>query len=122
VGIKPQSSKAKGRRGQQLLRDMILEIFPELEPDDVRSTAMGQNGADIQFSPAARKLLPYDIESKAKARAQVVTWYEQAKTHGDNEPLVFIKQDRKSPLIVVDAEHFLKLIRKLTDGNRSKDA
>ena len=50
------SSKAKGRLGQQEVRDKILKTFPELEPDDVRSTAMGQSGEDIQLSPRARKL------------------------------------------------------------------
>lgn len=72
---------------------------------------MGAGGEDVQLSPAARKLLPYQIECKAKARAQVYTWYEQAKSHGSHEPLVFIKQDRKKPLVIVDAEHFLNLLK-----------
>lgn len=71
---------------------------------------MGAGGEDVQLSPAARKVFPYQIECKAKARAQVYTWYEQAKSHGDHEPVVYIKMDRKRPLVVVDAEHFTKLV------------
>lgn len=109
--MKPQSAKAKGRNFQQQIRDLILEKFPTLQPDDVRSTAMGQQGEDVQLSPAARRLLPYQIECKAKARAQVFTWYAQAKEHGEYEPLVFIKQDRHRPLVVLDAEYFLELLK-----------
>jgi hypothetical protein len=83
---------------------------------------MGAGGEDIQLSPFARKLIPYQIECKAKARAQVFTWYEQAQSHGKYEPLVVVKQDRKRPLVVVDAEHFFKLIRGSIGGNTGKDA
>jgi hypothetical protein len=74
---------------------------------------MGAGGEDVQLSPAARKLVPYQIECKAKARAQVYTWYEQAKSHGDYQPLVFVKQDRKKPLVILDAGHFFDLLKQL---------
>lgn len=109
--MKPQSAKAKGRGFQQRVRDLLLSAFLTLEPDDVKSTSMGASGEDVMLSPAARKVFPYQIECKAKARAQVYTWYEQAQTHGSHEPVVFIKQDRKKPLVVVDAEHFIKLVQ-----------
>jgi hypothetical protein len=120
--IKPASAKQKGRSFQQQTRDLILSLFLQLEPDDVKSTSMGAQGEDIQLSPAARKLIPYQIECKAKARAQVYTWYEQAKAHGDHEPLVVIKQDRKKPLVVVDAEHFFKILNKVSSGNQSNNS
>jgi hypothetical protein len=82
---------------------------------------MGAQGEDVQLSPAARKLFPYQIECKAKARAQVYTWYSQAKTHGEHEPVVFVKQDRQAPLVVVSAVHFLKLVKDAS-GNSCKDA
>lgn len=71
---------------------------------------MGAQGEDVQLSPAARKVFPYQIECKAKARAQVYTWYEQAKSHGKHTPLVFVKQDRQKPLVVLDAAHFMELV------------
>lgn len=116
----PQSAKAKGRSFQQWVRDYILSMFLQLEPDDVKSTSMGAQGEDIQLSPAARKLIPYQIECKAKARAQVYTWYEQAKSHGKYEPIVLVKQDRKAPLVIVDAKHFFSLL-KGNNADRSSD-
>lgn len=93
------------------MRDAILEAFPTLEPDDVRSTAMGQPGEDIQFSPAARKVLPYQIEVKNKAASQIHTYYNQAITHGKHEPLVVVKKDRDIPLAIVSLDHFLTLLK-----------
>ncbi len=115
--MKPQSSKAKGRRGQQIVRDAILEAFPSLEPDDVRSTSMGNSGEDLQLSPAARKILPYQIEVKNKAKSQIHTYYDQAKTHGKHEPLVFVKQDRKEFLAIMSMEHFLSLLKEIQNKN-----
>jgi hypothetical protein len=100
---------------------MILSTFLTLEPDDVKSTSMGAPGEDVQLSPAARKLFPYQIECKAKARAQVYTWYEQAKTHGDHEPVVFVKKDRSKPLVVVDAEVFLELVKRANSASDSSN-
>ena len=34
-----RNAKAKGRLGQQEVRDKLLESFPDLEPDDIKSTA-----------------------------------------------------------------------------------
>lgn len=109
----PSSAKAKGRIHQQWIRDTLLEIFPELEKDDIRSTSMGAGGEDLQFSPAARRYFPYQIEAKSKARSQTHTWYDQAKTHGNHEPIAVVKMDRKERLVVVEAEHFFRLIREL---------
>jgi hypothetical protein len=111
--VKPQSAKAKGRKLQQQVRDMILDIFPELEPDDVRSTAMGQNGEDVQLSPKARQLLPFQIECKNKKEVAVINWLEQAATHGKHIPIVVAKQNHSQPVVIIDAATFFKLLRKM---------
>lgn len=95
------------------MRDLILELNPELERDDVRSTSMGAGGEDVQLSTAARKLVPYQIECKNKGEIAVCNWYDQAKEHGPHEPLVVIKQDYGEPMVVVDAKTFFQLIRKI---------
>lgn len=117
--LTPQSAKQKGRKLQQWVRDIILETFG-LEPDDVRSTSMGATGEDVQLSPAARKVVPYQIECKNKARSQVHTYYAQAKEHGEHEPLVIVKMDRDIPLAVLSAETFFKLLKKL-NGNPNQN-
>lgn len=114
--MKPASAKQKGRVLQQWTRDLILTTFTNLEPDDVKSTSMGAAGEDVTLSPAARKYVPYQIECKNKATSQIHTYYEQAKTHGNHEPLVVVKMDRKAPLAVLDAEVFFKLLQKLNDN------
>jgi hypothetical protein len=111
--IKPQSAKAKGRILQQWVRGLFLSTFPQLEDDDVKSTSMGASGEDVQLSPAARKLIPYQTECKNKATSQIHTYYEQAKSHGKHEPLVIVKMNHKRPLAIVDAEHFLDLLKEL---------
>lgn len=113
--MKPASAKQKGRILQQWARDLILETFKQLEPDDVKSTSMGAAGEDVTLSPAARKLVPYQIECKNKATSQIHTYYEQAKTHGNHEPLVIVKMDRKAPLAVLDANKFFQLLAILND-------
>lgn len=113
--MKPSSAKAKGRRFQQYCRDKILEL---LEPynivaDDVKSTGMGQSGEDLQFSPAARKLLPISVECKSLKTIAVYKLYEQAEQYKvKGEPVLFIKADRKKPLAVIDLDYYLSLEKK----------
>jgi hypothetical protein len=108
----PSSSKAKGRLGQQEVRDAILKLFSNLEADDVRSTAMGQNGEDIQLSPKARKLLPLSIEVKRRKNLQTVyDWMDQAR-QGQYDPVVFFRGDRKEWLVMVPMNDYLNLIKK----------
>lgn len=110
----PQSAKAKGRKLQQFVRDMILEYFPKLAKEDVRSTGMGQQGADIQFSKFAQDALGIAVECKSYERIHVYQWYWQAMDHAkesDLMPVVVIKQNNALPLAVVDLEDFMALLR-----------
>jgi hypothetical protein len=117
--LKPSSAKAKGRILQQWIRDAILAAFPTLEPDDVRSTAMGQNGSDVQLSPAAQRKFPYAVECKNLAKCAAYSYYEQAITGSDKlEPLVVLKINRKKPLVLIDAERFMELVKNSGQSNR----
>ena len=111
--MKTSSNKQKARLGQQEIRDKILETFPELEPDDVRSTAMGQGGVDIQLSPKAKKIFP--VSSEVKRRREFKTLYDfygQADRKDGLNPVVFLRGDRKPWLVVINLEYFLDLARK----------
>ena len=110
--MKTQSAKAKGRKLQQWVRDLILEAWTDLEPDDVRSTSMGAGGEDLQLSPAARRKFGYSVECKNVEKLNVWEAYEQASENcGDYEPIVVMKKNRKKPLVVVDAEYFIHLFK-----------
>lgn len=108
--MRPQSAKTKGRRLQQWVRDLILKHHPSLEPDDVRSTAMGQGGEDVQLSPTARKLTPLSIECKSRASFAFYKDLEQAQRNcpKDCEPILIAKANHKKPVVIVDAEYFFK--------------
>jgi hypothetical protein len=97
---------------QQKVRDMILRRHPSLEPDDVRSTGMGQSGEDVQLSPTARKLLPFGIECKSYASMAFYKWYDQAviNTPKDCEPILVAKANHRDPVVIVNAEYFFEHI------------
>ena len=68
--ISTSSRKAKGRRLQNKVRDLILEKF-DLHPDDVRGAIMGESGEDIKLSHSARKLFPFSVECKAQEKLNI---------------------------------------------------
>lgn len=109
--MKTSSAKAKGRRLQQLVRDKIRELLKPhgVVAEDVESRGMGQGGSDVILSPLAKKHLPVEIECKARKSWAVYEPYEQAKTHGDLQPILVIKGDRKEPLVVMSLDYWMEL-------------
>jgi hypothetical protein len=108
-----RAAKQKGRLGQNEIRDKLLEVFPEFEPDDIKSTTMGDGGEDIQLSPAARKKMPITIEVKRRKSGMKMQydWLEQAKRHGKDEPVLFFRADRSEWIVMVGLEHYMELLR-----------
>ena len=93
--MKPRSAKNKGKRLQNKVRDLILEKFNQLEPDDVRSITMGDSGEDILLSPAARRLFPFSVECKNQEKLNIWFSLEQAKTNsGKQVRLSIFKRNR----------------------------
>jgi hypothetical protein len=109
--MKTSSAKAKGRNLQKYVVSKILEKFSSLEQDDCSSRSMGAGGEDVLLSPTARRLLPISIECKNRAAFAIYKDYQQAASNsGINNPVLVIKQNRSSPLAVVDLEYFLELL------------
>ena len=78
--MKTASRKAKGRRLQNKIRDLLIEHFSdELEVDDIRCAIMGESGEDLKLSPAARKLIPYSFECKNQEKLNIWDSLEQAE-------------------------------------------
>ena len=77
--MKTRSAKAKGRRLQNKIRDLLLEEFKELEPDDIRTAIMGETGEDIKLSPAARRKIPYSFECKNQEKINIWESLNQAE-------------------------------------------
>ena len=73
---------------------------------------MGVSGEDLLFSPKARRYLPISVECKSRSSIAVYGFYDQAKANAKgHEPVCVIKQNRSGPLVVVDAEHYFKLLK-----------
>ena len=118
-GISTAARKAKGRNLQKLVRDAILERFQHLTKDDVRSTAMGQGGMDVQLSPLAGTSFPYAVECKRNKSFAVYGPYSQASTNaGKYEPLLVIQGDRQKPLAIVDFQHFMGLVKNVRETSK----
>ncbi len=112
--MKTSSAKAKGRKLQQTVRDKILEKYPSLDVDsDVRSAIMGETGEDIKLSKKARKLFPFSVECKSLAKIAVYSFYEQAQANTGRgiKPLVVFKANRKKPMVMLDLDHFMELLK-----------
>ena len=93
--MKPRSAKNKGKRLQNDVRDLILEKFDTLEPDDVRSITMGDSGEDILLSPAARKLFPFSVECKNQEKLNIWSSLEQAEGNSkESTPVLVFKRNR----------------------------
>jgi hypothetical protein len=65
---------------------------------------MGSHGEDVVMSQAAKDAIPANFECKSLAKVAVYNYYEQAKSHGNYEPIVIVKQNGCKPLAVIDAE------------------
>tara|TARA_A100001201_G_scaffold59272_1_gene56749 strand:- start:190 stop:543 length:354 start_codon:yes stop_codon:yes gene_type:complete len=117
--MKTRSAKNKGKRLQNDVRDLILETFQQLEPDDVRSTTMGDSGEDILLSPAARKLFPFAVECKNQERLNIWESLEQAESNaGQHIPLVVFKRNRSKTYISMEINDLMRL---LSEKQQSSD-
>ena len=111
--MKTQSAKAKGRKLQQWVRDQIIEQL-EVHPEDIESRSMGAGGEDLIMARAARQKFPFSVECKNVEKLNVWEAYEQAQANcNDSEPLVVMKKNQKKPLVVIDANYFISLVKRL---------
>ena len=114
--MKSRSAKNKGKRLQNSVRDLLLETFNQLEPDDIRSAIMGESGEDIKLSPAARKLIPYSFECKNQEKLNIWDSLKQAEENsGVSSPVLIFKRNRSKTYVTLELEDFLKLINDRSD-------
>ena len=106
-----RSSKAKGRRLQNLVRDKLREKFTILEEDDIKSAIMGTVGEDIVLSPAAKKVIPYSFECKNVERLQFWKSIEQAKSNSNGRiAVIVVKKNGQSPYVALPLDDWMELI------------
>ena len=116
--MKPKSSKAKGRRLQNYVRDKLRLAFidrwtkiPKLQEDDIKSQTMGMPGEDIILSPRARQYIPYSFECKNVERLNIWQAIEQSETNcEDRAPVVVFKRNRSKTYLTIELDNFIELI------------
>ena len=111
--MKTQSAKAKGRRLQQWFRDLLIDKLG-IHKEDIESRSMGAGGEDLIMSRSARDKFPYSVECKNQEKINIWESYKQAEENSkDYEPVVVIKRNNSKPLVLVDAEYFVSMFKKL---------
>lgn len=119
---KTSSSKAKGRRLQDLVRDTFRFIFKDkLEEDDIVSRQMGGSGTDVVLTPAAKRLIPFDVEAKNQEKLNVTAALKQASDNAVNGriPLLVFHRNHGKVYVGIEFDSFIKLIYN-TDMNDVK--
>ena len=113
--MKTSSAKAKGRRLQQKFMQLLIEKL-DIDSEDIESRSMGAGGEDLIMSKAARNKFPFSIECKNQEKLNIWAAWEQANNNkGIYEPLVVIKRNGTTPLVVLDANVFLDYVKGIED-------
>lgn len=117
MSIKIPSRKAKSRALQKWVAEQISQLtgLPCGKDADIESRPMGQSGTDIRLSREAKELFNFSVECKWQETWNVPGWIEQAKENEmeDTDWLLVIKRSRKDPVVVMDAEAFFNLLRRV---------
>ena len=114
--MKTSGAKAKGRRLQDKVVLKLRELYKEiLHREDIKPQPMGQNGADVIFSPSAKNLVAFDIECKnqeALVGAVLTNAIEQCEgnTEEGRIPLLIFKKNGEPERVILRLDHFLELI------------
>ena len=110
--MKTQSAKAKGRRLQQWMRDLLIEKL-DVHPEDIESRSMGAGGEDLIMARAAREKFPYSIECKNQESINIWKSLEQAKENSNGyTPCLIFKRNRSKIYAVLELKDFVNLIKK----------
>ena len=111
--MKIASKKRKSALLQNLVRDKVLKAFPHLKIHDVVTATTGQTGPDLVLSKVARKLVGVNFECKNQQKMKTVyDFYKQAaKGQQKLMPAVVMKMNTRAPLVVIDLDDFMDLIR-----------
>lgn len=113
MSISISSRKAKGRKLQDFVRDILRDVFRnELDLDDIRSAIMGESGTDIKFSPVAKKKILLDIETKNQEKFSINSAMSQSEKNSTNGriPIVVFSKNRDDVYISLKFIDFIKLI------------
>ena len=102
----------KGRKLQSLVRNRLLKVFTHLKENDIDVAKTGENGPDIKLSRIAKRLIPYQFETKSQQRMKTIyQWHRQASKKTNLDGVVLMKSNGQDPLVVISLDLFLDLIK-----------
>ena len=108
-----RASKAKGRRLQNYVRDMLRDIYTQLHPDDIKSQTMGMTGEDIVRTPAAKEVCAFSFECKNVERLQIWKAIEQCETNRPDcsASAIVFKKNGKEPYVAIPFTVFCDMLQ-----------
>lgn len=113
MSITVSSRKAKGRKLQDFVRDILRDVFRNnLEEDDITSRQMGGAGTDIVLTPSAKKLIPLDIECKNVEKFSINEAMKQAiyNSKEGRVPAVVFSKNQDDVYIALKFIDFINLL------------
>ncbi len=116
--MRTSSAKAKGRRLQQLTRDLIIESL-SIPAKDVESRSMGAPGIDVSLSQEARLKFPFGVECKNSERLNLWAAWRQCQENAIKEdliPLMVVGRNRQEPLAVVPLKIFMEMVKEINSA------
>jgi hypothetical protein len=112
--MKTRSAKNKGKRLQKEVQKLLLEATHKfgLVDGDIQNTIMGESGRDIKLSPAAEKIIPFDIECKNQENIQIWSAIQQAQdnTKEGRIPLLVFRKNNTKAYAVIEFDKLIKLL------------
>ena len=113
-----KASKAKGRRLQNYVRDMLRDVYSQLHEDDIKSQTMGMTGEDIVRSPAAKEVCTFSFECKNVERLQIWRAIEQSEANKPDcsAPAIVFKKNGKEPYVAIPFTVFCDMLQFENEG------
>jgi len=111
--MRPSSAKAKARRLQDAVVELLLEHFNgKLVEGDLRPAVMGESGEDVKRSPLAKEVFPFSFECKNQEKLNIWSALKQAEGNaGDKDiPAVAFKRNRSDIYIAMKLEDLLRYV------------
>jgi len=108
-----RASKAKGRRLQNYVRDILRDVYHQLHEDDIKSQTMGMTGEDIVRSPAAKEVCAFSFECKNVERLQIWRAIEQCEANKPDcsAPAIVFKKNGKQPYVALPFTVFCDMLQ-----------
>ena len=120
--MKTSSAKAKGRRFQQWVRDLLIEDL-DIHPEDIESRSMGAGGEDLIMARAAREKFPMSIECKNQEKLNIWKALEQSRNDAPRgkTPLVVFTKNFQLDYVDIEFNDFINLLLELEEFRNQKN-